>query len=68
MPIGSSAQARSWDLLGVTPVFAICAGIQTIVMALVAAAALRARTVGSEKPTAGADRVEAASPPHGSLG
>jgi hypothetical protein len=31
------------DLLGVAPVFALCAAIQTGVMALVAVAALRAR-------------------------
>jgi hypothetical protein len=53
----------------VTPVFAICAGIQTVGMALVALAALRARTVGPERAVPGVDRVEAgASPPHGSYG
>jgi MFS family permease len=43
MPIGILGAGPLLDLLGVTPVFAICAGIQTVVMALVAAAALRAR-------------------------
>jgi len=53
----------------VMPVFAICAGIQTGVMALVALAALRARAAGLEQTAAGADRVEAgASPPHSSFG
>ena len=43
MPIGILGAGPLLDLLGVTPVFAICAAIQTGVMALVAAAALRAR-------------------------
>jgi hypothetical protein len=69
MPIGILGAGPLLDLLGVTPVFAICAGIQTGVMALVAVAALRARMAGSEKTAAGVNRVEAgASPPHGSIG
>jgi MFS family permease len=68
MPIGILGAGPLLDLLGVMPVFAICAGIQTGVMALVALAALRARAAGLEQ-TAGADRVEAgASPPHSSFG
>jgi MFS family permease len=60
MPIGILSAGPLLDLLGLTPVFAICAGIQTGVMALVAAAAVQARQV---------DRVEAAeAPPHGSFG
>lgn len=47
MPIGILGAGPLLDLLGVTPVFAICAGIQTVVMALVAGAAVRARTAGT---------------------
>ena len=43
MPIGILGAGPLLDQLGVTPVFAICAAIQTGVMALVALAALRAR-------------------------
>ena len=43
MPIGILGAGPLLDLLGVTPVFAICAAIQTVVMAAVAAAAVRAR-------------------------
>jgi len=69
MPIGILGAGPLLDLLGVMPVFAICAGIQTGVMALVALAALRARAAGLEQTAAGADRVEAgASPPHSSFG
>ncbi len=69
MPIGILGAGPLLDLLGVTPVFAICAAIQTGVMALVALAALRARTSGSERAAPGVDRAEAgASPPHGSFG
>jgi MFS family permease len=43
MPIGILGAGPLLDAFGVEPVFALCAGIQTIVMAGVAAAALRAR-------------------------
>ena len=43
MPIGILGAGPLLDLLGVTPVFAICATIQTVVMAATAAAAVRAR-------------------------
>jgi hypothetical protein len=42
MPIGILSAGPLLDLLGVAPVFALCAAIQTVVMALVASAALRA--------------------------
>ena len=65
MPVGILGAGPLLDAFGVTPVFVICAAIQTIVMAAVALAALRARTAGSER----ADRVEAgAPPPHSSFG
>ena len=49
MPIGILGAGPLLDLLGVTPVFAICAAIQTVVMALVALAALRARGQSAER-------------------
>jgi predicted MFS family arabinose efflux permease len=67
MPIGILGAGPLLDLLGVTPVFAICAGTQTIVMAAVALAALRARMNASKERAA--TRVEAgAPPPHSSFG
>jgi MFS family permease len=54
MPIGILGAGPLLDRYGVEPVFALCAAIQTIVMAGVALAALRAR--GSrERPDAVAD-------------
>ena len=64
MPIGILGAGPLLDAFGVTPVFALCATIQTAVMAAVAGAAVRAR-VASE-----VDRVEAGRtpPPHSSFG
>jgi MFS family permease len=43
MPIGILGAGPLLDAFGVEPVFALCAGIQTVVMAGIALAALRAR-------------------------
>jgi MFS family permease len=43
MPVGLLAAGPLLDALGVGPVFALCAAIQTLVMAAVARAAIRAR-------------------------
>lgn len=61
MPIGILGAGPLLDAFGVGPVFAVCAAIQTVVMLIVALAAVRAK---------GVDRVEAAlePPPHGSFG
>ncbi|HET9322949.1 MAG TPA: MFS transporter [Gaiellaceae bacterium] len=61
MPIGILGAGPLLDAFGVGPVFAICAAVQTVVMLIVAVAAVRAREV---------DRVEAAlePPPHSSFG
>jgi predicted MFS family arabinose efflux permease len=61
MPVGILGAGPLLDAFGVGPVFAVCAAVQTVVMLIVALAALRAREV---------DRVEAAvePPPHGSFG
>ena len=66
MPIGILGAGPLLDVLGVTPVFAICAGIQTVVMAAVAAAALRARA--DAQTMTEVDSVEAAEPPPHSVG
>jgi predicted MFS family arabinose efflux permease len=48
MPIGILGAGPLLDLLGVAPVFAACAAIQTCVMALVAGAAIRARAASAD--------------------
>jgi MFS family permease len=53
MPIGILGAGPLLDAFGVTPVFALCAGIQTVVMAGIALAALRAREAGKPAPAAG---------------
>ena len=53
MPIGILGAGPLLDAFGVEPVFALCAGIQTIVMAGIAGAALRAREAGDPAPAAG---------------
>jgi MFS family permease len=64
MPIGILGAGPLLDHLGVTPVFAICAGIQTVVMALVAAASLRARA--AQTPADLSSRTEPETPLGGS--
>jgi MFS family permease len=61
MPIGILGAGPLLDLLGVTPVFAICAGIQTAVMTLVAGAAWRARA--TDVPASSPRPAAALSPP-----
>jgi MFS family permease len=54
MPIGILGAGPLLDAFGVEPVFALCAAIQTVVMAGVAAAALRARANREARPIADA--------------
>jgi MFS family permease len=53
MPIGILGAGPLLDAFGVEPVFALCAGIQTVVMAGIAGAALRAREAGEPAPAPG---------------
>jgi len=53
MPIGILGAGPLLDAFGVEPVFALCAGIQTVVMAGIAVASLRARHAGEPAPAAG---------------
>lgn len=64
MPIGILGAGPLLDAFGVEPVFALCAAIQTLVMAGVAAAALRARA--RALPARSPSRTAPQSPPAGS--
>jgi predicted MFS family arabinose efflux permease len=64
MPIGILSAGPLLDLLGVAPVFALCAAIQTLIMGLVAAASLRARA--AQTPADSPLRTEPERQPEGS--
>jgi MFS family permease len=64
MPIGILGAGPLLDAFGVEPVFALCAAIQTVVMAGVALAALRARAPAP--PDRSTSRTALESPPGGS--